>query len=375
MQESLLISSQCSTFTSQFGNDLDLKTDDMKRLEDLVRPSVLAFESYRSGRELYDQNGAKVLLDANESPYNAPLNRYPDPLQRQAKAALAPMKRVGEDQIFLANGSDEAIDVIYRCFCTPGKDNVIAIEPSYARYKAEAMINEIEYRPVLLDDDFQVKCYDILAEMDSHTKVVWICSPNNPTGNSIDRKEIVKVIDQFQGIVVVDEAYSDFSTVPPLRLELDEHPNLIVLNTFSIAWGCASVNLGVAYASADIINIMNKVKYPYNVNEITQREILKMLRNTVEVSKSVNSILEERSRVMHAVAELPYCERVFASDANFFLARFNDGPALYEYLKGKGIMVRNRHDIPLCANCLRITIGTKTENAALISALRQYEAK
>lgn len=344
----------------------------MKKLKDLVRPSILAFESYKSGRELYDQNTARVLLDANESPHNQPLNRYPDPLQRKVKAALAPMKRVSEEQIFLANGSDEAIDVIYRCFCTPGKDNVIAIEPSYARYKAEALINEIEYRPVELDENFQVKCYDLLAEMDSHTKVIWICSPNNPTGNSIDRDEIVKVLNQFQGIVVIDEAYSDFSSVPPLRLELDEHPNLIVLNTFSIAWGCASVNLGIAYASPDIINIMNKVKYPYNVNEITQREILRMLGNTIEVTKSVNAILEERSRVMHAVAELPYCERVYASDANFFLARFKDGPSVYEYLKQKGIMVRNRHNIPLCENCLRITIGTKTENAMLISALRQY---
>ena len=344
----------------------------MKKLEDLVRPSILAFESYKSGRELYDQSRANVLLDANESPHNQPLNRYPDPLQRKVKAAIAPMKRVSEEQLFLANGSDEAIDVIYRCFCTPGKDNVIAIEPSYARYKAEALINEIEYRPVMLDENFQVKCYDLLAEMDSNTKVIWICSPNNPTANSIDRTEIEKVLNQFQGIVVVDEAYSDFSSVPSLRLELNDYPNLIVLNTFSIAWGCASVNLGVAYASKEIIAIMNKVKYPYNVNEVTQREILGMLNHTSEVAKSVQQILEERTRVMNAVAELPYCQRVFPSDANFFLARFHDGPAVYEYLKRKGIMVRDRNHIPLCENCLRITIGTKSENTALISALRQY---
>ncbi|MDO5446648.1 MAG: histidinol-phosphate transaminase [Prevotellaceae bacterium] len=345
----------------------------MKKLEDLVRPSILAFESYKSGRELYDQNKACVLLDANESPNNQPLNRYPDPLQRKVKAALAPMKRVSEDQLFLANGSDEAIDVIYRCFCTPGKDNVIAIEPTYARYKAEALINEIEYRPVLLDEDFQVKCYDLLAEMDSNTKVIWICSPNNPTGNSIDRTEIERVLKQFQGIVVVDEAYSDFSSIPSLRTELNDYPNLIILNTFSIAWGCASVNLGVAYASKEIINIMNKVKYPYNVNEVTQREILNILGRTSDVAKSVIQILEERTRVMNAVEELPYCQRVFTSDANFFLARFDNGPAVYEYLKQKGIMVRDRNHVPLCENCLRITIGTKAENTALISALRQYE--
>ena len=342
----------------------------MKPLEKLVRPSILKLESYRSGRELYDAHSAVVLLDANESPHNSPLNRYPDPLQREVKAVLAPMARVSEEQIFLANGSDEAIDVIYRCFCEPGEDNTIAIEPSYARYRTGALINGVEYRRVLLDEDFQVKCYDILAEMDTHTKVIWICSPNNPTGNNIDRGEIVRLVQQFQGIVVVDEAYSDFSSVPPLRHELEKYPNLIILNTFSIAWGCASVNMGVAYASPEIIDIMNRVKYPYNVNEVTQREMLRMFRNTADVTKSVNAILEERSRVMRAVSELPFCEKVYPSDANFFLARFKNGPAVYEYLKGQGIMVRNRHDIPLCENCIRFTIGTMKENTALISALR-----
>lgn len=320
---------------------------------------------------MYSIDKTKILLDANENPHIHTLNRYPDPLQREVKAAISPMKRIAENQIFLANGSDESIDVIYRCFCNPGKDNVVAIEPSYARYKAGALINEVEYRPVLLDEDFQVSCHRLLAKTDSRTKIIWLCSPNNPTGNSINREEVLQTIKQFQGIVVVDEAYSEFSVVPSLRADIDKYPNLIILNTFSIAWGCASVNLGAAYASPEIIAIMNKVKYPYNVNEITQREILKVLKDTSEVTKSVNNILEERSRVMEAVAMLPYTVKVFPSDANFFLVRFKNGPAVYEYLKKQGIMVRNRHDIPLCSNCIRITIGTSSENTALISALRK----
>ncbi|MDO4801559.1 MAG: histidinol-phosphate transaminase [Prevotellaceae bacterium] len=343
----------------------------MKNLNQLLRRNILELEGYKSGRELYSIDKTKILLDANENPHIHTLNRYPDPLQREVKAAISPMKRIAENQIFLANGSDESIDVIYRCFCNPGKDNVVAIEPTYARYKAGALINEVEYRPVLLDEDFQVSCHDLLAKTDSNTKIIWLCSPNNPTGNSINREEVLQTIKQFQGIVVVDEAYSEFSVVPSLRADLDKYPNLIILNTFSIAWGCASVNLGVAYASPEIIAIMNKVKYPYNVNEITQREILKVLKDTSEVTKSVNNILEERIRVMEAVAMLPYTIKVFPSDANFFLVRFKNGPAVYEYLKKQGIMVRNRHDIPLCNNCVRITIGTNSENTALISALRK----
>lgn len=343
----------------------------MKNLNQLLRRSILELEGYKSGRELYSIDKTKILLDANENPHIHTLNRYPDPLQREVKAAISPMKRIAENQIFLANGSDESIDVIYRCFCNPGKDNVVAIEPSYARYKAGALINEVEYRPVLLDEDFQVSCHRLLAKTDSRTKIIWLCSPNNPTGNSINREEVLQTIKQFQGIVVVDEAYSEFSVVPSLRADIDKYPNLIILNTFSIAWGCASVNLGAAYASPEIIAIMNKVKYPYNVNEITQREILKVLKDTSEVTKSVNNILEERSRVMEAVAMLPYTVKVFPSDANFFLVRFKNGPAVYEYLKKQGIMVRNRHDIPLCSNCIRITIGTSSENTALISALRK----
>lgn len=343
----------------------------MKNLNQLLRRNILELEDYKSGRELYSIDKTKILLDANENPHIHTLNRYPDPLQREVKAAISPMKRIAENQIFLANGSDESIDVIYRCFCNPGKDNVVAIEPSYARYKAGALINEVEYRPVLLDEDFQVSCHRLLAKTDSRTKIIWLCSPNNPTGNSINREEVLQTIKQFQGIVVVDEAYSEFSVVPSLRADIDKYPNLIILNTFSIAWGCASVNLGAAYASPEIIAIMNKVKYPYNVNEITQSEILKVLKDTSEVTKSVNNILEERSRVMEAVAMLPYTVKVFPSDANFFLVRFKNGPAVYEYLKKQGIMVRNRHDIPLCSNCIRITIGTSSENTALISALRK----
>ena len=346
----------------------------MRSLEKLVRPSILAFEAYKSGRELYNQDEATILLDANESPYNRPLNRYPDPLQRKVKSLLAPMKRVTENQIFLSNGSDEAIDVIYRCFCTPEKDNVIAIEPSYPRYKAAALINEVEYRPVMLDENFRLKSSDVMDNTDLQSKVVWICSPNNPSGNCMQREEIENILAQFQGIVVIDEAYSDFSSEPPFRLQLSKYPNLIVLNTFSIAWGCASVNMGIAYASPQIISIMNKVKFPYNVNEVTQREIMRMLGQTDEVAKSVNAIIEEKALVMKAISLLPFCVKVFPSDANFILVRFKNANAVYKYLMERGIMVRNRHGLPQCDNCLRITIGTKAENAALISALRQFNA-
>ena len=345
----------------------------MKPLQQLCRPNIWNLAPYSSARNEYAGREARVFLDANENPYNAPYNRYPDPLQLDLKAALSKVKGVPQECIFLGNGSDEAIDLPYRCFCEPGKDNVVAIEPTYGMYKVCADINGVEYRPVLLDNRFQTTADKLLAACDDHTKLIWICSPNNPTGNNIVREEIASVISRFQGIVIVDEAYSDFSSQKSFRYDVAACPNLIVLNTMSKAWGCAAIRLGMAFASEEIISIFNKVKYPYNVNLLTQQQALEALKDPFEVDKWVKLLLLERQRMVEAFRLLPICQEVYPSDANFFLARMTDAPRIYDYLVDRGIIVRNRHRVQLCSNCLRITIGTKTENAELIGALRQYQ--
>lgn len=344
----------------------------MRPLEELTRPNIWALKPYSSARDEYSGNEAKAFLDANENPYNNPLNRYPDPLQKDLKARLAQIKGVAKENIFLGNGSDEAIDLAYRCFTRPGTDNVVAIEPTYGMYKVCADINDIEYRPVLLDQDFQIKSDELLKACDKHTKLIWLCSPNNPTGNNLNRNEIVKTIECFDGLVIVDEAYSDFSQERPLRLEIDKYPNLIVLNTFSKAWGCAAIRLGMAFADKKIIDIFNKVKYPYNVNALTQKNALEALAEPYEVDKWIKIILLERSRMIDAFKLLPSCEKVYPTDANFFLAKMHDAQTIYDYLKSNGIIVRNRTHVSLCDDCLRITIGSKTENNELLAALRQY---
>lgn len=345
----------------------------MKNLEELIRPNIKSLAPYSSARNEYNGHEARVFLDANESPYNNPYNRYPDPLQTEVKKELARIKGVPADCIFLGNGSDEAIDLAYRCFTRPGTDNVVAIEPTYGMYKVCADINDVEYRPVMLDDDFKLNADKLLSACDSRTKLIWICSPNNPTGNSLEYDEINKVLNAFQGIVIIDEAYSDFSRNKTFRNKLSAHPNLIVLNTMSKAWGCAAIRLGMAFASKAIIEVFNKVKYPYNINLLTQEKALEFLKDPYETDRQVRIILTERTRMIDAFRLLPICEKVFPTDANFFLARMSDAQAIYDYLVDKGIIVRNRTRITLCQNCLRITIGTKTENNELLSALRQYK--
>jgi len=344
----------------------------MRPLDQLVRPNIWSLAPYSSARDEYSGKEAHVFLDANENPYNAPYNRYPDPLQRELKKQLSKVKGVPEDMIFLGNGSDEAIDLAYRIFCEPGLDNVVAIAPTYGMYKVCADINNVAYRPVLLDHDFQFQADTLLNACDGHTKLVWLCSPNNPTGNSLQRDEILKVVSQFEGIVIVDEAYIDFAQQLSLRQELVSHPNLIILQTMSKAWGSAALRLGMAFASPDIIHIYNKVKYPYNVNLLTQQQALEALKDPFEVDKWVKTLLAERTRLMQAFNDLPVCEQVHPTDANFFLARMTDAQRIYNYLVDHGIIVRNRSRIELCHNCLRITIGTRTENNELLSALRQY---
>ena len=341
-------------------------------LKSLVRPNFWRLAPYSSARNEYSGKEAHVFLDANENPYNRPFNRYPDPLQREVKARISKLKSMPMEQIFLGNGSDEAIDLAYRCFCEPGIDNVVAIEPTYGMYRVCADINNVEYRTVLLDDKYAFSANRLLAATDAHTKLIWLCSPNNPTGNSLDRDEMLSLIEAFDGIVIVDEAYADFSAQKSLRHEIANHPNLIVLSTLSKAWGCAAIRLGMAFAQREIIEIYNKVKYPYNVNLLTQQQALEILDNPFEVEKWVTTLLQERRRLMEAFQLLPICEKVFPTDANFFLARMTDAQAIYDYLVERGIIVRNRSRISLCENCLRVTIGTKNENNELLAALRQY---
>ncbi|UKK49783.1 histidinol-phosphate transaminase [Prevotella sp. E13-17] len=344
----------------------------MMSLDKLVRKNIWNLAPYSCARNEFNGTKASVFLDANENPYGSPLNRYPDPLQIELKKSIEKVKGIPVDYTFLGNGSDEAIDLVYRCFCEPKEDNVVAIEPTYGMYKVCADINDVAYRPVLLDENYQITADALLAACDAHTKVIWICSPNNPTGNDINRDEIVKVLRSFQGIVVVDEAYSDFSSARPLRFELPRYPNLIVLNTLSKAWASAAIRLGMAFASPEIIAIFNKVKYPYNVNLLTQEQAIKVLSDPYEVDRWVQLIKSERTRVIEAFQALPLCEKIYPTDANFFLARVVDAQRIYDYLVEQGIIVRNRTRVQLCQNCLRITIGSRDENNELIGALRQY---
>lgn len=345
----------------------------MKDLNILVRKNILELKAYSSARDEYKGLRANVFLDANENPYNAPINRYPDPLQQDVKKKISALKSVPVENMFLGNGSDEAIDIIFRVFCNPKCDNVVSIEPTYGMYEVCANINDVEYRKVLLDDKFDFDADSLLGACDENTKVIFVCSPNNPTGNNLGRNQIERLLVEFQGIVVIDEAYSDFSTERPFRLDLGKYPNLIVLNTFSKAWGCASIRLGMAYASAEIIQLFNKVKYPYNVNLLTQEKALEVLSDITKIHQRINAIVESRNNLIDAFSQLPICSKVYPTDANFFLAKVCDANQIYNYLIDKGIVVRNRHNITLCNDCLRITIGSNEENRLLLSALRQYK--
>lgn len=345
----------------------------MKNLEELVRPNIWKLKPYSSARDEYAGVEATVFLDANESPFNAPYNRYPDPLQLKLKDSLSRIKEVSADSIFLGNGSDEAIDLVFRVFCEPGKDNVVAISPTYGMYEVCADINNVAYRKVPLDARYGFRADELLAATDEHTKVIFLCSPNNPTGNDLSRSEMEALLTAFPGIVVIDEAYSDFSAQRPFRKDLAQYPNLIVLNTFSKAWALAAVRLGMAFASPQIIALFNKVKYPYNVNLLTQEKAFEQLQRRYDIDKWVAMLKEERTQMMRAFGDLPFCRCVYPSDANFFLARVEHADRVYRYLVDHGIIVRNRSKVELCENSLRVTVGTKQENSILLAALRQYK--
>lgn len=341
----------------------------MRTLDELTRPNIRRLKPYSSARDEYKGKTASVFLDANENPYNQPYNRYPDPLQGEVKQALSAVKGVDPDSIFLGNGSDEAIDLLFRAFCEPGCDNVVAIDPTYGMYEVCAAINNVAYRKVPLDEAFRFRADDMLRKADAQTKLMFLCSPNNPTGNSLDCAEVERLLEAFDGLVVVDEAYIDFSSEPSMLGQLKERPNLVILQTFSKAWGCAGIRLGIACAHPEVIAILNKIKYPYNVNLLTQREALHMLQQPLQVQQWVDVLLKERERLMEAFTELPCCLQVYPTDANFFLAKVTDANGIYARLVERGIIVRNRSHVTLCDNCLRITVGTSEENDALLEAL------
>lgn len=344
-------------------------------LESLVRKNILALKPYSCARDEFKGRDAHVFLDANESAYNAPFNRYPDPLQEQLKQTISQIKGVPTENIFLGNGSDEAIDLVYRIFCEPRMDNVVAIDPTYGMYKVCADINDVEYRPVLLSPNYALYADALLQACDEHTKVIWICTPNNPTGNDMDRGELQKILTTFKGIVVIDEAYGDFSDLKPMRSFLKYFPRMIVLNTFSKAWASAAIRLGMAFASEEIIALFNKVKYPYNVNMLTQQAAQELLSQMVRLDRWTNEVRHERAQMIPCLMELPIVKQVYQSSANFLLVRVTDADAIYAYLVDNGIIVRNRNRVTMCQNALRITIGSKEENNELLGALRRYKQK
>lgn len=341
-------------------------------INNIVRESVKALKPYSSARDEYVSDGSTMIfLDANENPYENGVNRYPDPYQRSLKAVLAEQKGVSESNMLLGNGSDEVLDLIYRAFCEPNQDNIITLPPTYGMYKVLAGINAVENREVLLTKDFEPDVPAILLAVDENTKLIFICSPNNPTGNSFKKEYVEELLESFNGLVVVDEAYIDFSEQESWLHSLNNYPNLIVTQTLSKAYGLAGIRLGICYASEEIISILNKIKPPYNVNQLTQQKALQRVLNEDAVQQEVVQILEERANLEKALQELDFVEQLYPSDANFVLAKVDDADKRYQQLLDQHVVVRNRSTQPLCENTLRFTVGTPTENKALIAILKQ----
>ena len=343
----------------------------MKEIKYLVRPNILALAPYSCARDEF-KGEASVFLDANENPYDNGVNRYPDPLQSEVKSLLAPLKKVKPEQIFLGNGSDEAIDLVYRVFCRPGIDNVVAPAPTYGMYKVCADVNDVEYRSIPLRSDYQLDIDSMRKSIDSKTKAIWLCSPNNPTGNVFATEDILWFLENSNSMVIVDEAYIDFSDKGTMVEMLEKYPNLIVLQTFSKAWGQAAIRLGIALASEEVIEFFNKVKYPYNVNVLTQQQAIKVLGDVEKKERQVEEILVQRSVLKELLLSLPCVNAVYPSDANFLLVKVCDANGIYKFLQDNGIIVRNRHRVTLCQDCLRITVGTPTENAELFNVLKSF---
>jgi len=340
----------------------------MNSINELLRPNIRELKPYSSARDEFSGEAA-VFLDANENPFNAPFNRYPDPYQRELKKRIAAIKEVSAKNIFLGNGSDEAIDIAIRAFCEPGKDNVVSIAPTYGMYQVAADINNIEVKKVLLTPDFELDAEALLKAADENTKIIFLCSPNNPTGNCFSPQEVKKVLDGFDGIVVLDEAYIDFAPDKSWLTRLTQYPNLIILQTFSKAWGMAGIRLGMAFAKYEIINVFSKIKYPYNVNILTQQKALELLSDNDTMQRWVKELLEERTRLIETLKTKDFVKKVYPTDANFVLIKTPEPKKIYNYLVDRKIIVRDRSNVTLCEGCLRITVGTPEENRELIEAL------
>ncbi len=348
----------------------------MFSLSKVIRPHILSLTPYSSARDEYSGSEG-TFLDANENPFGSVIsgnyNRYPDPYQSVVKEKLATIKKVRPNQIFLGNGSDEAIDLVIRATCEPQQDNILILPPTYGMYKVCADVQNIAVKQVPLTPDFQVDTKKVLATADVNTKIIWICSPNNPSGNIIERASILHILDNFStGLVVVDEAYIDFANEESFTQLLDKYPNLVVMQTFSKAWGLAALRLGMAFASEEIIKILNKIKYPYNLNGVTQKLLYAALGKEEKKNKYVKQVLKERERLHKKLADLSIVQHIYPSDSNQLLVKFTDANAIFHYLIEQKIITRLRSNVILCENCIRISVGTKKENEILLKALKKY---
>ena len=341
----------------------------MSRITSLVRPNIAALAPYSTARDEYD-GPIGIFLDANESPYENGYNRYPDPHQAKLKARIAPVKGIPVENLFLGNGSDEAIDLVYRIFCVPGEDNAVIMTPSYGMYGVAADINDVAVRPVRLDEDFSLDTEALLSAVDGKTKVIFLCSPNNPSGNALPKAQLLEICDRFGGIVVVDEAYVDFSSEGSLAHEAVRRDNLIVLQTLSKARAMAGLRIGLAISSREIIRLMSMVKYPYNLSRAAMEKAMAFMEKPID--QEVGVLVNERDRLESVLPRYAFIRKVFPSDANFLLVRVDDADGLYNYLLEKGIIVRNRTRVPGCAGCLRLTVGLPEENDALLRAFDNY---
>ena len=338
----------------------------------LVRPNIQNLKPYSSARNEY--SGAnKVFLDANENPWSDTYNRYPDPTQAVLKEAISRLKGIPAEKIFLGNGSDEGIDILIRVFCEPGRDNIIITEPTYGMYEVSADINNIAIIRCQLTDEFKLDSEEILKSADSHSKILFLCSPNNPTGNVMEETDVQMLLEKFPGIVVIDEAYIDYSGRESWTSRLDTFPNLVVLQTLSKAWGLAAIRLGMGFASREMIDLMNKVKPPYNISLETQNIALKVIEKPERYKENIEQTLREKDKLVETLGHLAFVEKVFPSDANFVLIRVQGAGKLYKHLIDEGIVVRDRSGIVHCESCLRITVGTTSENETLIQALKKYQ--
>ncbi len=338
----------------------------------LVRNNIRALCPYSTARDEY-QGKIGIFLDANESPYNTGYNRYPDPRQAAVKERLSQIKGMPVGNIFLGNGSDEPIDLLFRVFCNPGKDNAVVIAPSYGMYSVAADINDVKVKSVALNEDFTLPADEIIDACDANTKLVFLCSPNNPSGNAFPEKELMRIVESVDAMVIVDEAYSDFSTKGSLRKKVLDHANLVVLQTLSKAWGLAGLRLGIAFAQEYIVRLLSMVKYPYNINQATQELVLKALDESLD--EKIWEIVAHRGIVAEELSGLPFVRKVYPSDANFLLVKVDDADRLYSHLLGDGIIVRNRNKVKGCEGCLRMTVGLESENIKLVESLKRYQEK